>query len=256
MEGHSGNVIGGMKLKDKPVRVMVCDNSVEISVMYTRYFCSMGCKAVYLHSGSENIFSRISDFSPDAVLLSIPSRKGCTEKICSYLQKNMPHTKIIILSYVNYSEMKNAVETDADLCIFMPSAPNEVYRAVIRTINSKHIYRFEQAVSEFLAEINIPVHLKGFSCLCSAVSLTIVQPDTLSSDLNSSIYSRIASAYGISTRTVERALSQMSKVSFKNGITSAICGENYCGSSAMSSYELICSSADAFATAYNLFTNK
>ncbi|MCI6560955.1 MAG: hypothetical protein PUB66_04085 [Oscillospiraceae bacterium] len=48
----------------------------------------------------------------------------------------------------------------------------------------------------------------------------------------------------------------MAKVSFQNGVTSAICGENYSGSSAMSNYELICSSADAFATAYNLFTNK
>lgn len=82
----------------------------------------------------------------------------------------------------------------------------------------------------------MPAHLRGFSCLCSAVSLTLVQPDALSSDLNCSIYSRIADLYGISTRTVERSLNQVAKVSFQNGVTSAICGENYSGSSAMSLY--------------------
>lgn len=136
MESHSGYIAGGLDLKNKQLRIIVCDNSVETGIMYTRYLCSMGCEAVYLHSGSENIFSRLSEISPDAVLLSIPSRKICTAEICSYIHENLPHTKIILLSYVSFSEMNNTTETGADLCILMPSTPNEVYRAIVKITGS------------------------------------------------------------------------------------------------------------------------
>lgn len=188
--------------------------------------------SVYAVYDGEEAYSMITELKPDVVLIDIimPKRDGLSvlQKIAgSHLAKK----PMCIALSVTGSEriMVAAQEAGAEYFLLKPQSEEAVYDT-IRSFGAKtgrsgfevvaregeKPYDLEAVVTEFIHELGVPAHIKGYQYVRSAIMMVVENMELLNY-ITKQLYPVIAKKYSTTSSRVERAIRHSIEVAWSRG---------------------------------------
>ncbi len=185
------------------------------------------------YNGNEAL-GMISETSPDVVILDVimPERDGLgVLKQLSSLKIKRPIC--IVLSVTgNSSIMETAMKLGADYYLLKPQTMSAIADTIrnfatathtvlpvvekISTITQEKTVDLETLVTEFIHELGVPAHIKGYQYIRSAIMM-VVEDMELLNYITKQLYPTIAKQYKTTSSRVERAIRHSIEVAWSRG---------------------------------------
>lgn len=184
----------------------------------------------------EEAYKLIIETRPDVVILDLVMPKldgiGVLKRINNAPLPKRP--KIIIYSVSSVAiNMAASVMPSVDYCLLKPQSPTRVCEAardlgatikqsalpVINKINQGEDGKkadLETVVTDFIHELGVPAHIKGYQYIRSAIMMVVENMDLLNF-ITKQLYPEIAKAYGTTASRVERAIRHSIEVAWSRG---------------------------------------
>lgn len=191
-------------------------------------------ESVYAAYDGDEAYGMIMELKPDIVLLDIimPKRDGLSvlKKISdSHLAKK---PMCIALSVTGSERITAAVQAaGAEYFLLKPQSNESVYDAVrnfsavskrtcfevIPTENSgAKSYDLESVVTEFIHDLGVPAHIKGYQYVRTAIMMVVENMELLNY-ITKQLYPVIAKKYSTTSSRVERAIRHSIEVAWSRG---------------------------------------
>lgn len=218
------------------VSVLIADDNRELAQELSEYMRSQPDITVCGIAGDgEEAVKLILETEPDAVILDMVMPKLDGLGVLRKLQTLSPAKKPSIVVY-SISALTRTVETaislGADYYLLKPQAPERVCE-IIRdfteaqkpkavtasmpaTSERKENYDLETLVTEFIHELGVPAHIKGYQYIRSAIIMVVENMDLLNF-ITKQLYPEIAKAYNTTASRVERAIRHSIEVAWSRG---------------------------------------
>lgn len=180
----------------------------------------------------EEAYSMVLETNPDAVVLDIILPKLDGIGVLRRLSKQNPERRPSVL--VSSSSTLNnlydmASRHGASYYMIKPQHPDSICDAIrdmcgIRRENVAQIpvgikddtYDLETMVTEFIHELGVPAHIKGYHYLRTAIMMVVKDMDLLNY-ITKELYPEIAKAYQTTSSRVERAIRHSIEVAWTRG---------------------------------------
>ncbi|MBQ3124669.1 MAG: sporulation transcription factor Spo0A [Clostridia bacterium] len=188
--------------------------------------------SVGIATDGEEAYSMILETKPDAVVLDIILPKLDGIGVLRRLAKQGPEKKPEVL--VSSSSTLNSLydmasRYGASYYMIKPQNPDSVCDAIrdmcgIRREHTAQItasikdenYDLETMVTEFIHELGVPAHIKGYHYLRTAITMVVKDMDLLNY-ITKELYPEIAKAYQTTSSRVERAIRHSIEVAWTRG---------------------------------------
>lgn len=218
------------------VSVLIADDNREFCDELSDYLkaCPDMCVAGVANDGEE-AYGLICATRPDVVILDIimPKRDGIN------LMKRLANTKmakrpVIIAHSVTGNEkiMNACYQAGAEYYLMKPQ-PNEVIAETIREVAPSDSRKsvivsapaakpaekevdLETLVTEFMHELGLPAHIKGYQYIRTAIMMVVENMELLNY-ITKQLYPDIAKKYGSTASRVERAIRHSIEVAWTRG---------------------------------------
>ena len=185
----------------------------------------------------EEAYKLILETRPDVVILDLVMPKldgiGMIKRLNSSPLPKRP--KIIVYSVSSVAiNMAVSVSPGVDYCLLKPQSPNRVCEAVrdlalsakpaVAALAPQKITGpettkpadLETVVTDFIHELGVPAHIKGYQYIRSAIMMVVENMDLLNF-ITKQLYPEIAKAYGTTASRVERAIRHSIEVAWSRG---------------------------------------
>lgn len=188
--------------------------------------------AVYTAYDGEEAYDMVMETLPDIVLADIimPKRDGISllKKISSSKLAKKP---MCIALSVTGSEKITAAAQDAGAEYFLlkPQSNESVYdtlasfgavsrRTAFEVVDSgeEKVYDLEALVTEFIHELGVPAHIKGYQYVRTAIMMVVENMELLNY-ITKELYPDIAKKYSTTSSRVERAIRHSIEVAWSRG---------------------------------------
>lgn len=213
-------------------RVIVADDNKELVLMISEFLKMNGYDVVAQFNSGNELLNYLSENSADLLLLDIfmPERDGISvlEEFNKGDKYNRPNKIIMLSAFNNESLIARASELGADYFIIKPIDLNNLLNSVKGVMSQKDtqpgIYNkfrsqdtneLAERISNYLHNIGIPSHIKGYKFLTSAV-IMVYQDFNLLDSITKRLYPAIADTYGTTDSRVERAIRHAIEVAWKD----------------------------------------
>ncbi len=216
------------------ISVLIADDNTELTSELSDFIGAQSDMKVAATAGNgKEAYELIKETEPDAVLLDMVMPEldgiGVLKKLRS---AHLPKKPVIIVYSI--STLVRTVETvlglGADYYLLKPQSPERVCdtirefaqkkepRAVTAPdVNSENKnYDLETIVTEFIHELGVPAHIKGYQYIRSAIMMVVENMDLLNF-ITKQLYPDIAKAYNTTASRVERAIRHSIEVAWSRG---------------------------------------
>lgn len=188
--------------------------------------------AVTVAYDGEEAYDLIMETKPDIVLLDIimPKRDGLSV-MKKLSQSNLAKKPMCIALSVTGSEriMAAAQDAGAEYFLLKPQTEEAIYDTikhfgsmskrvsfeVIEEANKKS-YDLEALVTEFIHELGVPAHIKGYQYVRTAIMMVVENMELLNY-ITKELYPDIAKKYSTTSSRVERAIRHSIEVAWSRG---------------------------------------
>lgn len=173
----------------------------------------------------EEAWGLIKEIKPDVVVLDMVMPKMDGMSVLKRLQNISPAPIVIVYSV---SALQKTIETasklGADYYLLKPQS-NENVAEVIRELtkpgmtaaaSAKKEADLEALVTEFIHELGVPAHIKGYQYIRTAIMMVVENMDMLNY-ITKQLYPDIAHAYNTTASRVERAIRHSIEVAWTRG---------------------------------------
>lgn len=215
------------------VSVLIADDNVDFCNEMSDYIKASAdmCVAGVANDGDE-AYGLICQSRPDVVIMDIimPKRDGIS------LLKKLQNTKmtkrpIIIAHSVtgNSSVMESCLKAGAEYFLLKPQTPEAIADTIRSLIGGKkegakvisnpegrEERDLETVVTEFMHELGLPAHIKGYQYIRTAIMMVVNNMDLLNY-ITKQLYPDIAKEYGSTSSRVERAIRHSIEVAWTRG---------------------------------------
>lgn len=219
------------------ISVLIADDNKELTKELSEFMSTQADINVcaVAHDGEEAV-GLILETNPDVVILDMVMPKLDGLGVLRKLQRLNPAKKPAILVY-SMSALAKTVETaigfGADYYLLKPQTPERICEVVrdfsdmpktasiaaapisANTVN-KEEYDLETLVTEFIHELGVPAHIKGYQYIRSAIIMVVENMDLLNF-ITKQLYPEIAKAYNTTASRVERAIRHSIEVAWSRG---------------------------------------
>lgn len=186
----------------------------------------------------EEAYKLIIETRPDVVILDLVMPKldgvGVLKKLNAAPLPKRP--KIIVYSVSSVAiNMAATVMPSVDYCLMKPQTPERVCEAV-RDLGASSVKSasgilaktmpiaaengkaadLETVVTDFIHELGVPAHIKGYQYIRSAIMMVVENMDLLNF-ITKQLYPEIAKAYNTTASRVERAIRHSIEVAWSRG---------------------------------------
>lgn len=188
--------------------------------------------AVYVAYDGEEAYELVMETKPDVVLTDIimPKRDGLSvmQKIS---RSNLAKKPMCIALSVTGSEriMAAAQDAGAEYFLLKPQSAEAVYDTVrnfgteskrtsfeVIDEESRKSYDLEALVTEFIHELGVPAHIKGYQYVRTAIMMVVENMELLNY-ITKELYPDIAKMYSTTSSRVERAIRHSIEVAWSRG---------------------------------------
>lgn len=188
--------------------------------------------SVYAAYDGEEAYSLIMETKPDVVLLDIimPKRDGLSV-LKKLMASHLPKKPMCIALSVTGSQriMDAAEEAGAEYFLLKPQSEDAIYDTIrnfgnknkrtsfeVVEMEEKKSYDLESLVTEFIHELGVPAHIKGYQYVRSAIMM-VVEDMELLNYITKQLYPEIAKKYSTTSSRVERAIRHSIEVAWSRG---------------------------------------
>ncbi|MBO5059794.1 MAG: sporulation transcription factor Spo0A [Clostridia bacterium] len=188
--------------------------------------------AVNVAYDGEEAYELIMESGPDVVLMDIimPKRDGLSvmKKLAGSRLAKKP---MCIALSVTGSEriMAAAADAGAEYFLLKPQSNNAIYDTLCHFSNKsgrtdfeviekedKKSYDLEAMVTDFIHELGVPAHIKGYQYVRTAIMMVVENMDLLNY-ITKQLYPVIAKKYSTTSSRVERAIRHSIEVAWSRG---------------------------------------
>lgn len=215
------------------VSVLIADDNKDFADELREYLRTKeDIASVCTAYDGEEAYGMIMDTKPDIVLMDIimPKRDGLSvlKKLSeSHLAKK---PMCIALSVTGSERIMNAAqEAGAEYFLLKPQSNESVYdtlknfctdsrRTSFEVVEreEKKTYDLESLVTEFIHELGVPAHIKGYQYVRTAIMMVVENMELLNY-ITKQLYPVIAKKYSTTSSRVERAIRHSIEVAWSRG---------------------------------------
>lgn len=211
---------------NKTVKIMLAEANTEFSQKCVRVLTSYGYDVTTVEKDGYQVLSKLKVSSPDilimdAFLLRIDAL-GVMKELSSMHLKEKPI--IVILSSVDNSNFEKVVLSSGADYYFLKPFDVEVMAQRITQMcqwsaggkEDKNTSNIEILISDIMHQIGVPAHIKGYQYLRYAITLSVENPDMISS-VTKVLYPTVAKHFSTTASRVERAIRHAIEVAWDRG---------------------------------------
>lgn len=221
------------------ISVLIADDNHELSEELSAAIEAQSdmTLAAAAHDGEE-AYKLILETRPDVVILDLVMPKldgiGVLKRLNAAPLPKRP--KIIVYSVSSVAiNMAASVSPGVDYCLLKPQSTDRVCEAArdlvstarpsVIPIAGKSVSAVENAgkpadletvVTDFIHELGVPAHIKGYQYIRSAIMMVVENMDLLNF-ITKQLYPEIAKAYNTTASRVERAIRHSIEVAWSRG---------------------------------------
>lgn len=218
------------------ISVLIADDNKEMAQELSEFLNRQPditvCAVAY---NGEDAVKIISEVSPDVVILDMVMPKLDGLGVLRQLQAlNLAKRPSIIVYSISAlaRTVENAISLGADYYLLKPQSPERICETIrdfselpkVKTSVAavpdsparKEDYDLETLVTEFIHELGVPAHIKGYQYIRSAIIMVIENMDLLNF-ITKQLYPEIAKAYNTTASRVERAIRHSIEVAWSRG---------------------------------------
>jgi two-component system response regulator (stage 0 sporulation protein A) len=213
-------------------RVVVADDNKELVLMISEFLKLNDFDVVMQCNSGNELLNYLKDNKVDLLLLDIfmPERDGISvlEEFNNDHSYNRPNKIIMLSAFNNESLIAKASELGADYFIIKPIDLNNLLSSINGVMNQSDVKpgvynkfrnqpedELEERISNYLHNICIPSHIKGYKFLTTAVIMVYKDFNVLDS-ITKQLYPAIAKSYDTTDSRVERAIRHAIEVAWKD----------------------------------------
>lgn len=218
---------------ENKISVLIADDNKPFADELKEYLRTkddiVGAYAAY---DGEEAYGLIMETKPDVVLLDIimPKRDGLSV-MKKLMASHLPKKPMCIALSVTGSQriMDAAEDAGADYFLLKPQSADAIYDTIKNFGNKnkrtsfeiveeeeKKSYDLESLVTEFIHELGVPAHIKGYQYVRSAIMM-VVEDMELLNYITKQLYPEIAKKYSTTSSRVERAIRHSIEVAWSRG---------------------------------------
>ncbi|MCC8159805.1 MAG: sporulation transcription factor Spo0A [Oscillospiraceae bacterium] len=220
------------------ISVLIADDNEDLVTELSQHINEQSDMTVIAaaHDGNET-YELILETKPDAVILDLVMPKldgiGVLKRLQNTVLPKKP--KIIVYSISSIAiNMASSVSSSIDYCLLKPQSDEricEVIRDIVLVPNVAAVpaapkslavtqkneeIDLETVVTDFIHELGVPAHIKGYQYIRSAIMMVVENMDLLNF-ITKQLYPEIAKAYNTTASRVERAIRHSIEVAWSRG---------------------------------------
>lgn len=207
------------------ISVLVADDNAEYAEELADYINTMDdMRTVATAGDGEEAVKLIRETKPDVLILDMVMPKLDGLGVLRRLRTESDRPVVIINSVsAHEGTIKAAAEGGADYYMLKPQPPERV-ADIVRCMAkrggngtpSQSEIDLEALVTDFIHELGVPAHIKGYQYLRSAIMMVVEDMDLLNF-ITKQLYPEIAKAYNTTSSRVERAIRHSIEVAWTRG---------------------------------------
>ena len=232
------NVKGGLNLMNEKVSVLIADDNKQFAdELAASLNAEADMEVLSVAYDGDEALGLIEQLKPDVVLLDIimPKRDGLS------VLKKLANTRLekrpvcIAISITGSSHiMETAAKLGAEYYLLKPQS-SEMIAETIREFSNiqSHqqiepasartpqqgnvvVYDLESLVTDFIHELGVPAHIKGYQYMRTAIMMVVENMELLNY-ITKQLYPAIAKQYSTTSSRVERAIRHSIEVAWSRG---------------------------------------
>ena len=212
-------------MKTKLSVLIADDNEVLAEELFNHINIQRDMSAVAMAADGEEAWSLILETNPDIVILDMVMPKLDGMGVLKRIRELSKKPTVIAYSV---SALQRTVETavglGADYYLLKPQSCERVVDTIreltkLNTVtvdNGRKIVDLETLVTEFIHELGVPAHIKGYQYIRTAIMMVVENMDMLNY-ITKQLYPEIAHAYNTTASRVERAIRHSIEVAWTRG---------------------------------------
>lgn len=216
--------------------VLIADDNEELVKELSTYISTQTNMIVTATaSDGDEAYKLIAQTKPDVVILDLVMPKldgiGVLKRLQAISFEKKPK---IIVNSISATALKMAATVSplVDYCLLKPQGPERVCEVIhdltsIMPITPMPVSRtmiaqkseeadLETIVTDFIHELGVPAHIKGYQYIRSAIMMVVENMDLLNF-ITKQLYPEIAKAYNTTSSRVERAIRHSIEVAWSRG---------------------------------------
>ncbi len=215
------------------ISVLVADDNRELTKELSEYIGAQPDMEVTTAENGNEALARIKEIEPDVLILDMVMPELDGIGVLKRLRTAEFPKKPIVIVY-SISTLVRTVETmlnlGADYYLLKPQSPERVCdtirefthavkpskASVPEALPQNKDYDLETIVTEFIHELGVPAHIKGYQYIRSAIMMVVENMDLLNF-ITKQLYPDIAKAYNTTASRVERAIRHSIEVAWSRG---------------------------------------
>ncbi len=218
------------------ISVLIADDNTELTRELSEYFSSQPDITVCgIANDGEEAVGLIAETSPDAVILDMVMPKldglGVLRRLQTLSLAKKPSVVVYSISALART-VETAISLGADYYLLKPQSPERICEIIREFAQApkpgitavpapaksarKEECDLETLVTEFIHELGVPAHIKGYQYIRSAIIMVVENMDLLNF-ITKQLYPEIAKAYNTTASRVERAIRHSIEVAWSRG---------------------------------------
>lgn len=214
---------------NKKIIVLIADDNTEMAQSLADHINTQpDMKTISIAADGEEAWGLINETNPDVVILDMVMPKLDGIGVLKRMQRLAK--KPVVIAY-SISSLQRTVETaitnGADYYLLKPQSFERVEETIRELVNPqltastesiavKKDLDLEALVTEFIHELGVPAHIKGYQYLRTAIMMVVENMDMLNF-ITKQLYPDIAKAYNTTASRVERAIRHSIEVAWTRG---------------------------------------
>ena len=223
---------GGIIISKSKIKVILIDDNVELCKTISSYLLKTGkFEILSVNNDGESGLKAIIDKTPDIVVLDIllPERDGISIlEHCKHIEFETKPIFVMLTAIGQENITKKVLELGADYVILKPFNMDilakrmvEQYESRGNTIENDYFIepvkvKKDDHIIDVLQKIGIPINLKGYHYLKTAIKISIDDPKLLES-ITKLLYPEIAKIMETTPSRVERDIRHSLEVAWSKG---------------------------------------
>ena len=218
----------------KSISVLIADDNTELARELSDYIATVSdIDVVATATNGKEAFSLMHETKPDAILLDMVMPELDGIGFLKKLQNTKLDKRPTVIVY-SISTLARTVETaltlGADYYLLKPQSnericdtirefakePLPMHHDIANGIAKSDNQDLETIVTDFIHELGVPAHIKGYQYIRSAIMMVVDNMDLLNF-ITKQLYPDIAKAYNTTASRVERAIRHSIEVAWSRG---------------------------------------
>lgn len=211
------------------ITVLIADDNAEYATELADYIkVTPDMQVAAVANDGDEAYKLIKETKPDVVVLDMVMPKLDGLGVLRKLQ-GLSERPVIIVNSI--SSLKRTIEKAAELGVdhyLLKPQPNDTIAETIRSLLKSNVPAvsnsitatnetdLETIVTDFIHELGVPAHIKGYQYIRSAIMMVVEDMDLLNF-ITKQLYPEIAKAYNTTSSRVERAIRHSIEVAWSRG---------------------------------------